>query len=123
MFLKKKRPSAEEFIGVALTPPTEPASGAPKLPSAPPSDSADRPRASRQRKRNRRVEKIRRHLSELRRKLYARARALHDAADDLKQDDPDARFDEDIPSTSTPRLRAREIEAIADCLFGEVFGK
>lgn len=98
----KKTSSAHAFVGAA--------------PTAPP---APRPR----RKRNRGVEQMRRRLRDFQRKLYARASALHDVADDLRQDDPDARYNEDIPTSSAPRIRAREIEAIADNWFWVVCGK
>ena len=62
-------------------------------------------------------------MNEYQRSLYARASALHDAADASKQDDPDARYNEAIPSNCVPRIRAREIEAITDRLYSAVCGQ
>ena len=101
MFSKKKS-SAHAFTGSATTP-----------------SPAPRP----QRKRNRSVEQMRRRTREYQRSLYARASALHDAADASKQDDEDARCNEEIPTTCIHRIKARQIEAIADRLYSAVCGK
>jgi len=75
------------------------------------------------RKRNRGVERLHRQARDFQRRLYAKAAALHDEADSLRQDDEDARYNEEVQSTCIPRIRARQIEAIADTLFKAVCGK
>ena len=84
--------------------------------------SAAPPRRARP-KRNRAAERLRRNIQNFRSMLYQRAAALHEAADDLKQDDPEARCNEDVPTTCVQRIRARQIEAIADIIFAALFKK
>ena len=63
-------------------------------------------------KRNRALEQQRRKITLFQKSLHAEAKALHDEADRRRQDDPKARFNRALPTVSSHRLRAREIERI-----------
>lgn len=76
--------------------------------SPPPSPS----KSTKKNKRNRALEQQRRKINLLLKSLHAEAEALHDEADKRRQDDPDARFDDEMPTASPHRVRAREIERI-----------
>ena len=86
----------------------------PITPPTPPHPAPAKPR----KKRNRALERLRRKITLFQQGLYQEAYTLHDTADHLREDaDPDARFDRRIPTTSARRLKAHEIERIADLMW------
>jgi len=83
---------------------TSPAVNQPACPPATPT----RPR----KKRNRALKRQRRKISLFQQELHAKAEVLHDHVDQLQEDDPEARFDRDVHTTSVHRIRALEMERI-----------
>lgn len=80
-------------------------------------DSLSTTPTKRRKKRNRALERLRRKIIRFQEDLYAKGEALHAHADHLQEDDPEARFDSRIPTTSVHRIRAREKELIGHLMW------